>query len=54
MPQPPRPHRGNDDSSSSDKSEVKFKIKKRGLFKVENPEMRLPQYPNALTLRRAV
>ena len=56
-PPPAPPHGGDDDSSSSDESEVKIKKKKRGLYKVKNAEMRLPQYPNALTFqswRRAV
>ena len=57
-PPPAPPHSGDDDDSlSSDESEVKRKKKKRGLYKVKNAEMRLPQYPNALTLqswRRAV
>ena len=58
-PPPPAPlHGGNDgDSSSSDESEVPRKKKKRGIYKVKNAEMRLPQYLNALTFqswRRAV
>ena len=60
-PPPPEPlHGDNDgDSTSSDESD-EFDIKrkkKRGIYKVKNAEMRLPQYPNALTFqswRRAV
>ena len=54
------PPGGDDDPSSSSESDVearKRKKKKRGLYKVKNAEMRLPQYPNALTFqswRRAV
>ena len=56
-PPPAPPHCGDDDSSSSSESDVKRKKKKRGLYKVKNAEVRLPQYPNALTVqswRRAV
>ena len=50
-PPPASPHGGDDDSSSSGESDVKRKKKKRGLYKVKNAEMRLPQYPNALTFQ---
>ena len=61
-PSPP-PGGGHDDSSSSSSSDddtqkrkkkkkkKKKKKEKKGPYKVKNAEMRLPQYPNALTLQ---
>ena len=57
---PPSPGDKHDDSSSSNsfdddaqkrKKKKKKKKKKKGLYNVKNAEMRLPQYPNALTFQ---
>ena len=58
-PPPPTPLHGDNEgvSSSSDESEVQRKKKKRGIYKVTNADVPLPQYPNALPFqswRRAV
>ena len=53
-PSPP-PGGGHDDPSSSsspdDDAQMRKKKKKKGPYKVKNAEMRLPQYPNALTFQ---
>lgn len=58
-PAPPLPGGGHDDSSSSSSSDddaqrrkkKNNKKQKKGSYKVKNAEMRLPQYPNALTVQ---
>ena len=50
-PPPPPPGGNNDDpsSSSSDDDALKRKRKKKGPYKIKNVEVRLSQYPNALS-----
>ena len=52
---PPPPGGNNDDSSSSsssdDDAQKRKRKKKKGPYKAKNAEMRLPQYPNALTFQ---